>query len=133
MTTDLMNDAEREAASKVCETIVKHSLLISPMIHVHLCELQMDTPEDQALVEKMVEMTRPWFEACQDFDALLRAVRERVEGEPTTVEYEVQGNYGHGWECLVTEDDVADARQRLNEYNTEEPQYAHRIKRVKSS
>jgi len=31
-------------------------------------------------------------------------------------EYEVQGNYGHGWEMLCTEDDQAMARLRLKDY-----------------
>jgi hypothetical protein len=48
-------------------------------------------------------------------------------------EYEIQGNYGQGWEMVTTEDDPLEARQRLKEYNENEPQYPHRIakKRVR--
>lgn len=49
------------------------------------------------------------------------------------VEWEIQGNYGQGWEMVTTEDNQADARQRLREYNENEPQYPHRIKKVRSA
>jgi hypothetical protein len=45
----------------------------------------------------------------------------------TKDEYEVQGYYAHGWECVTAEDDRKEARARLREYNENEPQYAHRI------
>jgi len=76
MTT--MNEAELEAASAVCRTIVDTSLLIAPVIVAHLDGLTMDTPEDQALVTKLQDMVRPWFEACYNFDLLIGAVRDRV-------------------------------------------------------
>lgn len=34
----------------------------------------------------------------------------------TRDEFELQGNYGHGWECLTTEDTLAGARARRREY-----------------
>ena len=74
----IMTEAEREAAANVSERIVNTSLLIAPVIVAHLSELQMDTPEDQALVVKLQDMVRPWFEACYDFDVLIGAVRDRV-------------------------------------------------------
>ena len=48
-------------------------------------------------------------------------------------EYEVQGNYGQGWEMVTTEDTPIEAKQRLKEYNENEPQYPHKIvmKKVK--
>jgi hypothetical protein len=48
-------------------------------------------------------------------------------------EYEVQGNYGQGWEMVTTEDDPNEAKKRLQEYDENEPQYPHKIvkKRVK--
>ena len=50
----------------------------------------------------------------------------------TVDEYEVQGNYGQGWECVTTEETYRDAREQLKCYNENEP-YPHRIvkKRVK--
>jgi hypothetical protein len=41
-------------------------------------------------------------------------------------EYEVQGAYGSGWEVVTTEELLSEARQRLKEYNENEP-YPHRI------
>jgi len=45
-------------------------------------------------------------------------------------EYEIQGNYGHGWECVTTEATLREAREQKRTYDTEEPDYPHRIKRV---
>jgi len=77
----LMNDAELEAAATMCRRIVDTSLLISPVIVAHLSDLTMDTPEDQALVVKLQDMVRPWFEACYDFGLLQDGVRERIASE----------------------------------------------------
>jgi len=51
----------------------------------------------------------------------------------TADEYEIQGNYGQGWECVTTEETRQEAKSQLKCYNANEPQYAHRIvkKRVK--
>ena len=49
-------------------------------------------------------------------------------------EFEIQGYYKpYGWECLTTETDREEAKKRLSEYNINEPETLHRIKRVKSS
>lgn len=42
--------------------------------------------------------------------------------------WEVQGNYGQGWECVTVEESRKDARERLREYRDNEPMYPHRIK-----
>lgn len=42
--------------------------------------------------------------------------RQRV----TRDEYELQGNYGQGWECLTTEERRSEARERLREYRENE-------------
>lgn len=47
----------------------------------------------------------------------------------TRDEFEIQGNYGYGWETVVTEENAAVAREQLNIYNVNEPQYKHRIKK----
>lgn len=50
----------------------------------------------------------------------------------TIDEYEIQGNYGQGWECVTTEETRKAAREQLKCYNENEPN-PHRIvkKRVK--
>ena len=47
----------------------------------------------------------------------------------TRDEFEIQGNYGYGWETVITEENAAVAREQLNMYNANEPQYKHRIKK----
>ena len=46
-------------------------------------------------------------------------------------EWEVQGYYGaqYGWERLTTHDTRDDALRTLTDYDVNEPQYRHRIKR----
>lgn len=34
--------------------------------------------------------------------------------------FEVQGNYGHGWECVTAEETYKEARARLKEYRENE-------------
>jgi hypothetical protein len=43
--------------------------------------------------------------------------------------YEIQGDYGYGWEYLCEEETRKDAREQLKCYNENEPQYEHRIKK----
>lgn len=47
-------------------------------------------------------------------------------------EWEIQGNYGQGWECLTAEETRKDAKEQLRIYDENEP-YPHRIikKRIK--
>ena len=49
-----------------------------------------------------------------------------------TYEYEIQGNYGHGWDLLTTEETLGDARAQLSTYLANE-RIPLRIKRVKVS
>jgi hypothetical protein len=51
----------------------------------------------------------------------------------TIDEYEIQGNYGQGFECVTTEETWKAAREQLKCYRENEPQYSHRIvkKRVR--
>lgn len=48
----------------------------------------------------------------------------------TTYEYEIQGDYGHGWEHLTTEATLADAKIQRRCYDDNEPGIPHRIKKV---
>jgi len=45
--------------------------------------------------------------------------------------WEVQGNYGCGWEGLTVEDTRKEARERLREYDSNELNWPHRIKLVR--
>ena len=51
----------------------------------------------------------------------------------TVDEWHTQGNYGCGWETVTIDDNYADAKQMLRDYNENEPQYPHRLikKRVR--
>ena len=46
-------------------------------------------------------------------------------------EYEIQGDYGEGWETLTTEDTIESANEMLSCYDLNEPQYPHRIHKVR--
>jgi hypothetical protein len=49
----------------------------------------------------------------------------------TRDEFELQGNYGHGWECLTTEDTLAECWVRLREYRDNEGgEYQIKVLRV---
>ena len=45
-------------------------------------------------------------------------------------EYEIQGNYGYGWDALTTEETLGQAREQLKTYQSNE-RIPLRIKRVK--
>jgi hypothetical protein len=45
----------------------------------------------------------------------------------TIDEYEIQGNYGQGFECVTTEETWKAAMVQLKCYRENEPQYAHKI------
>jgi hypothetical protein len=51
----------------------------------------------------------------------------------TVDEYEIQGNYGYGWDMVTTEETRKEARAQVKCYRENEPRAAHRIvkKRVK--
>lgn len=42
-------------------------------------------------------------------------------------EYEIQGDYGYGWEKVVSEYSKEDAEARLKEYNENEKGIPHRL------
>jgi hypothetical protein len=49
----------------------------------------------------------------------------------TSYEYEIQGNYGYGWDLLTTEQTLSEARAQLNTYQANES-IPLRIKRVRA-
>ena len=46
-------------------------------------------------------------------------------------EYEIQGNYGYGWDLLTTEDTIKEARAQVETYRANET-IPLRIKRVRA-
>lgn len=43
--------------------------------------------------------------------------------------FDIQGDYGCGWETVCEEETLADAWKQLHCYNKNETQYLHRIKK----
>jgi hypothetical protein len=50
----------------------------------------------------------------------------------TAYEYEIQGNYGYGWDLLTTEETLGEANAQLATYRTNES-IPLRIKRVRAT
>lgn len=48
-------------------------------------------------------------------------------------EYELEGNYGYGWDLLIVTDTKAKALEQKRCYQENESGVAYRIKRVKAS
>jgi len=46
-------------------------------------------------------------------------------------EYDIEGDYGFGWEMVTCEATFAEARERVREYRDNEPGIRFRIHRVK--
>jgi hypothetical protein len=49
-----------------------------------------------------------------------------------TYEYEIQGDYGYGWDLLTTEDTIQEARAQMKTYRANEF-IPLRIKRVRAN
>ena len=47
-------------------------------------------------------------------------------------EYEVQGLYSHGWECVTTEESRGQAIEQWRTYRDNEPKTSFRVRRVKA-
>lgn len=47
-------------------------------------------------------------------------IRVILQGRITKDEYELQGLYSHGWECLCTEDTLKETKERRKEYQENE-------------
>lgn len=50
----------------------------------------------------------------------------------TIYEYEVQGNYGQGWEMVTTEATLTEAKAQRRCYDENEPGTPHRVNRVRA-
>ena len=48
---------------------------------------------------------------------------------PNAYDYEIQGNYGYGWDCLTTEETMKEAQEQLATYRANE-RVPLRIKKV---
>lgn len=57
---------------------------------------------------------------------------DKIRGKDMAVkyEYEIQGNYGYGWDALTTEENLKEARKQLVTYSNNE-NIPLRIKRVR--
>lgn len=64
-----------------------------------------------------------WLDAMQKNGAISEALANRATLTPSRAvyEYEIHGNYGHGFECECSEDNRRDALQRLKEYRENGP------------
>ena len=61
-----------------------------------------------------------------------RATVRQIERDSTVaICFDIQGNYGQGFETVTTETTKEDARKQLACYRENEPQYSHRIRRTK--
>ena len=45
--------------------------------------------------------------------------------------FEIQGDYGNGWETVCAEETLSDAKKQLRCYDENETNYPHRIKRCR--
>ena len=87
-----------------------------------------DNPSAHTLDQNKPEIKKKIKQMAKDIDAGLYA----KANPKTRVDIVVQGNYGSGWEDVTAEEKWTEARQRLKEYNENEPN-PHRIitRRVK--
>lgn len=53
-----------------------------------------------------------------------------VKAAKSDFEYEVQGNYGYGWDRLTTEATMEEAKEQKKCYDENEPNVPHRIKTI---
>lgn len=63
-----------------------------------------------------------YVDHAQRSGLISEALADRATLQPGRVsyEYEIQGNYAHGWECVCSEDNRREALQRLREYRENE-------------
>ena len=68
----------------------------------------------------------------QPFNVIIIGAANMAYIRKTRDEWEIQGNYGQGWECVNTETSQQDAKRSLGEYRSNEP-YLFKVvkKRVK--
>jgi hypothetical protein len=64
-----------------------------------------------------------------DLLAVLGTTKE--SGEMMSYEYEIQGNYGYGWDILTTEETLPEAREQLKTYRANERGVLLKIVRVR--
>lgn len=64
------HDPERIEARRLVESILQLSDHLAPIIKTHLDELNMDTHEDQLLVERLRLLVQPWYDKVLTLRAL---------------------------------------------------------------
>lgn len=75
--------------------------------------------EDEKLIEDDLEESK---KVCEEN-------KECLTEEPVKYEWVLQGNYGYGWDDLVTYDNKEEAERDYKDYRENEPEYTHRIRK----
>jgi|GEM_PF-4011350 len=95
-----------------------------------LTELNKNIPTDK---DGIYETTISMKVLIRKINSLNHALNSDYKTIPSfdRFEYEIQGNYGKGFEMVCSESTKTEALERLKEYRENEPQYNFRIKKVK--
>lgn len=75
-----------------------------------------------------------WLDLMQRVGLISDALADRATLMPTkrVFEFEVQGDYGHGFECLTSALTYREARVHLREYRENAQGFPYRIRRIVS-
>lgn len=66
---------------------------------------------------------------CDTIEQPIEESKECLVEEEPKYEWVLQGNYGYGWDDLVTYDSKEEAQEDYKTYREEEPEFAHRIRK----
>ena len=66
---------------------------------------------------------------CDSIEQPIEEAKECLKEEEPKYEWVLQGNYGYGWDDLVTYDSKEEAQEDYKTYREEEPEFAHRIRK----
>lgn len=98
----------------------------------------LDAQLESAAKEKFIGFTTKLMESCDDKELIMTVLEGfetifEAKERKTEDEYQIHGNYGHGWEEVTSEATMKEARERLKEYRENERQASFKIvhKRVK--
>ena len=98
----------------------------------------LDAQLESATKEKFIGFTTKLMESCDDKELIMTVLEGfetifEAKERKTEDEYQIHGNYGHGWEEVTSEATMKEARERLKEYRENERQASFKIvhKRVK--
>lgn len=66
---------------------------------------------------------------CDTIEQPIEESKECLVEEEPKYEWVLQGNYGYGWDDLVTYDNKEEAERDYKDYRENEPEYTHRIRK----